>query len=350
MRKLMSNLRRNLMVMLICVLVTSSILVPMVASGQTGIPDLTGFYFARLPSRGYDIDGARTYVPCRYLGVLVTDTTDEGVVTGYLFGFNATSVRGARLYASGRTYNATVEGLGWFGRMNLDFGYNAINVTDEGTVGVYVPRYCTGEGDDGVVGVIDGAPVTLEEGWNTLNVTTAGDIDVTVWMSYTEAPVAELFGIVGEGSSAQFALFATDIVTDVDDTEADVLVGVETARIITPGATFAVQNVTGNITVYMPYGTTGNITADGCTVDGKESVDLEEGTNEVTILDEGEDGGTITVNVITQLTLQWSGRVRGGEGDYRLLGAFNWFSLPDNYLIASGRLSARQYLSPLPDQ
>jgi hypothetical protein len=344
MGKLKMNLRRNLMVTLMAVMVVSIVLMPMVATGQTGVPDLSGVYFAKLPSRGYDIDGMRATFEYRYLGMLVTNTTDEGLVTGYLFGFNATSVKGARLYGNGRTYNATVESLGHFARMNLDFGLTTVNVTAEGTVGVYIPRYCTGEAYDGNVGVIEGHTVDLDEGWNTLNVTTAGDIDVAVWMAYSEDPIAEVFGIVGAGASAQFTLFATDIVTDVDDTEDDVLVGVETARVITPGATFEVdQEADGNITVYMPYGTVGNITADDCTVNGKDEVDLVEGTNAITVADNDTDGGCITVNVITQLTFQWSGRVRGSEGNYKLQGNCNWFSLPDNFLIFSGGLSANSY-------
>lgn len=347
MSKLKTNLRLNLMVMLMAVMVAAIALVPMIASAQAGVPDLTGFYFAKLPSRGYDIDGTSVTLDYRYLGMVVSDTTEEGVVTGFLFGFNTTSVKGARVYGGGSTYNATIAGLGWLRRMDLEFGSNSINVTAAGTVGVYLPNYCEGTATSGT-GTLERSPVSLAEGWTTLNVSAAGTISVAVLMSNSETAFAEVFGKVGEGSAAEFALFATDIVTDVDDTDDDVLVGVTEARVIMPSSTFVVDaEASGNVTIYMPYGTTGNVTASSCTVDGKASVDLVEGTNVILVVD-AAGGGTITVNVITLLTFHWSGTVRGSEGDYRLQGAFNWFSLLDNYLIASGKLNARAYEDPLP--
>lgn len=331
--------RRKLLIMAVSIAVVLAIAIPLAVLAQTGHPDLEGFYFAEIPTRGYDLDGVAVIGEYRYVGLLIDDVSEAGVVTGYAWGFNATSVRGAKVRGGTSTYTATIDR--WWNRQKLDYLDNTVNVTAEGTLGVYIPRWCVGQAFDGLEGVVEGSPVDLIEGWNSLNVTTAGDIDVWVWMDFEVDPFAEVFGLVGEGARPRFVLFVTNIVTDVDDTADDVLVGIETARVIAPGATYVVADqADGDLTIDMPYGTIGTVTAVGCTVDGESSVTLDEGENVLAILDEGESGGTLTIEVTTLFTIQWSGRVTGREGAYRLNGHFNWYDVADNVAL-SGKLSAK---------
>jgi hypothetical protein len=352
MNKLKRNLKCNLLIMLLCVLVASISIIPLVAmAATTGIPNLQGFYLTSVNYRSYDLDGVKTNFDYRYFGIVIANNTtdDGGVVLGYIFGFNAATVRGAKAQGHTTTYNATINR--WFNRQKLTYGDNSVNVTATGLLGVYVPMYCEGVAVDGEVGALNASPTELVYGWNTLNVTTAGDIEIGLWMSYSDEPLANLFGLVGEGSGARFALFATDIITVVNDTADDVLVGVEIARVITPGETFVVGNASaGNITIYMPYGTVGNITPTDVELNGKtDTVVLSEGTNVILVDDEDEDGGEIDVNVVTQVVFEWTGRVVGKAGNYRLSGTYTWFSLPD-YIILSGSLNARTFnFNPLAD-
>lgn len=340
MKKFRRNIRRNLMLMLLGMMVASLVVIPLVASAQS-IPDLEGYYFAKIDYTTTDIDGTAVTLPFKYFGVTVRDVNNTtGVVVGYLHGYNVTSISGAKVRGGTVAYNATIDR--WRNRQNLSTVLTTVNVTAEGTLGVYVPAYCVGEADDGDTGVIDSSPVELSAGWNTLNVTTAGDIVVMVvpWPYGGLEPLADLFGLVGEGSAARFTLYATDITTEVDDTEDNVLTAVTEATVIMGTTTFVVgNNVTGNLTVTMPYGTTGNVTATGCTVDGKSSVDLESGENVILVADTGDPGGTIDVTVVTLVTFQWSGRVRGSAGHYNLDGYYNWFSLTD-MAVLNGKLTA----------
>lgn len=339
MKKLRRNLRRNLMFMLLSAMIASLAVIPLVASAQT-IPDLEGFYFARIDHTTTDIDGVAVTVPWKYLGVVVRDVSNTtGVVVGYLEGYNVTSIRGTKVQGGTLAYNATINS--WRNRQSLNDVLSTVNVTAAGTLGVYVPAYCMGEADDGDTGVLN-ATTDLVPGWNTLNVTTAGDIVVMVIPTPYGGlePLADLFGLVGEGSYARFTLYATDITTEVDDTEADVLVGVSEATVIMGTTTFVVdQEADGNITITMPYGTTGYVNATDCTVDAQASVVLDSGDNEIVVADNDTDGGTIDVTVITLVTFQWSGRVRGSAGHYNLAGYYNWFSLPD-MTVLHGKLTA----------
>lgn len=340
--------RHSHFVMAICVALALAVIIPLVVAAQDGYPNLYGVYTARVNTRAVNIDGTRVTFPHRYLLVYISNNTtaDSGDVEGYLVGVNTTSARGAQARGNSATYDATVDS--WWGRIRLDMGLNEVDVTGTGLLGVYIPRYCEGLASDGDVGVIDGSPVELEEGWNSVNVTTLGDIYVAIWPEYSDT-IGEVTGIVGEGSGAQFVLYATDIVTDVDDSGDDVLTGIVTARVINGETTFVVgDQADGDIDVYMPYGTTGTLTAVGCTVDGEASIDLVEGAQTIAIVDTEESGGTITFDITTLVTFSWSGRVRGSAGSYKLQGNYTWFNLPE-YLIMSGKLNAVSIEDVLPN-
>jgi hypothetical protein len=299
--------------------------------------DIEGFYMARAPTRVYDTDGVRYAFDWNYFGLELTQEAE--VVTGYFYGFNASSVRGCKAQGSTSTYNATVTGR----RVLLDWGSNNVTVTTNGTVGVYLTAGCLGTASNSTGG-IEGSPVSLVPGWNTVTVTSTGVIAVAVWMDYTY--LGELAGTVG---SSRFALVGPDLVTELDAGTANIT-GVtdwsdNTTRLFAPGDSFSVVG-NGDITVTLPYGSSGNATGDNLTVDGEASVDLEYGPNTLTL---AGSPGTLTVYVQVGEAFQFSGIARTSWwGNLnKLTGYLEGFIVlsrdPWNAALLSTRYSATEY-------
>lgn len=307
-----SNIRRKLLISVLCIAASLAVVVPVMAQTPT---DVEGFYMARAPSAVYDTHGVRYTFEYPYWGMQLSQANET--ISGYLFGFNASSVSGSVVRCGSTTYNATMSR----NTLNLVWGTNNVTVATAGTLGVYIKDGCLGSATNGT-GTIAGSPVSLVPGWNTLNVTGNGTIAVYPWMDYTL-----LGSIAGTVGSSRFVLVGPDLVTDLDAGNAtiagvnDVQTGNET-RIIAPGW---IYSVTGNGTavITVPVGSSG--TAVGVGVNET----LTYGATDLVV---DAAPGTLTVEISTDRLFQVSGRITSSwwSSTVKLSGRVEGFLVLDN--------------------
>ena len=285
--------------------------------------DIEGFYMAKAPTHVYDTDNVQYDFDFPYLGVWL-EQTDE-VVTGYLFGFNASSVSGCKVKSGTSTYNATTTGS-----KNLGFAGTNITVTVAGTLGVYVKTGCYATATNGT-GTVEGAPVTCTAGWNTLNVTGNGTIAFYTWMDYTL--LAEVAGTVG---SSRLALIGPDLTTLFEDGNATItgVTGVlpdDQAELVAPGWKFAVTG-NGTASITLPTGTSGLAAGTNLTVNGAANYTLDETRETSLALVTTGTNARLTITLETDRAFEFSGRVitNWWSGTMRLRGGFQGFLILSN--------------------
>jgi len=281
--------------------------------------DLTGFYMAKMPTKVYTMNGSRVAYNFSYYGLDLV--SDNETVSGYVYGFDASSVRGCKVRAGTSTYNATLSD----NSQALDFGTNNITITSEsGTIGVYIKTGCDGTATNGT-GSIEGSPVSFLAGWNTLNVTGNGTISVFVYMPYEL--IATIDGISGTGSRAYFLLAGTSFVTGLDVGNATITGFASEASIVPPGFNFTVTD-NGTVTIDMEPGNYGSASGESLTVNGEASVDLEVGVN--TLVLSGAPGNLV-VEVSTFIAYQLNGRYKSSLfGTSYLSGRLSGFIVTSN--------------------
>jgi len=290
--------KKKILLAVIALVAILAIAIPVFAQEPT---DLTGFYMAKLPTRIYSMDGDRVTYNFSYYGLDLTSTNET--VSGYIYGFNASSVTGCKVLAGTDTYNATLSD----NTVSLTFGtVNVPATSSSGLIGVYIKSGCDGTATNGT-GSITGSPVALAPGWNSLNVTGNGTISLFTWMPYEV--IATIDGISGEGSSSYFLLAGTSFVTGFDDGTANItgvtgLAG--EASIIPPGFNFTVVG-NGDVIIDMEPGNYGTATGESLTVDGEASVDLEVGVNTLTLAGQP---GNLVVEVSTFIAYQFNGKYK----------------------------------------
>lgn len=319
-----------------------ALLLPYVVLAQSSEPlDLEGETFVfRLPRRIQDVDGNDVTPTHRFVAIEVMSQTAGLIETANLYTLETYSVRGSQL----REGTASLNTTGWWGRASLEAGLNEIDVASTGTLLAYVPGGVLGTASSGSAGVLEDSPVTLDSGgWTTLNVTTAGDLDILVAVNSTL--VGTVSGYVGGGRGAQLVLAGTDrvaLVTPGTGTVVGLPFPDETYhRVFPPGEQFTVDGA-GTFTVYLPDGCYGTVTGSGgLTVNGEEEVVLEAGNNSINT---AATTGTLHVNVGTNLNFLITGRVYHRGGNIRSIrGAMTgvWAVGEDTAALVYLRVNAR---------
>jgi hypothetical protein len=251
-----------------------------------------------MPEKVYTMDGSKVTYNFSYYGLDLTGTNET--VTGYIYGFNASSVTGSKIRANTSTYNATLSD----NSENLAFGTNNVTITStSGLIGIYIKSGCDGTATNGT-GSITGSPVALAPGWNSLNVTGNGTLTVYAWMPYEL--LATVDGISGTGSSSYFLLAGTSFVTGLDVGNATITGFTSEASIIPPGFNFTVTG-NGTVTIDMEPGNYGSASGESLTVNGEASVDLEVGVNTLVLSDAP---GNLVVEVSTFIAYQLNGKYK----------------------------------------
>lgn len=334
--------KRKILMSLIAILGIFTLVVPVLAQTPATVD---GFFMAKAPTRAYDTNGVAYDLEYSYFGLDLTQEAET--VGGYLYGFNASKVDGSKVKGGTSTYNATVSPRN---TQNLVWGSNNVTVTAEGLLGVYLKSGCLGIATNGT-GIMVGSPVSLVPGWNTLNMTTAGNITVAAWMDYTV--LGEIFGTVG---SSRLVLVGPDIVSWLDAGSATITGisswGDNTTRVFAGEEAFAVTG-NGTVTITLPYGSSGLVEGTSLTVNGGASYNLTIGGDEVVLSDAP---GTLTVNIQVEEAYQFSARVSTSwwSGLTSLGGRLEGFLIlatdPWNAEILSCALTAREYsYNPLLD-
>jgi hypothetical protein len=288
-------LRVRLILVLLSIITVLGIAIPSLVYALPASTDISGFYMAKMPTSVDTFSGDKVTYNFSYYGLDLEQT--EEVVTGYIYGFNASSVTGCKVLAGTTTYNATLDD----NRQSLTFGTTNITVEVVGKVGVYLKSGCDGTATN-VTGTVVGSPVDLSTGWNTLNVTGNGTIAIFVYMPYTL--LGTVGGISGTGSKSWFLLAGTDLITGLDVGNATITGVATDARIIAPGYNFTVTG-NGTISVDMPPGNYGSASGESLTVNGEASVDLVVGTNTLVL---AGAPGNLVVAVTTYEVYQFNGR------------------------------------------
>jgi hypothetical protein len=315
--------KRSLLISLLCVVVVVAIAVPVLAYAPV---DVEGFYMAKAPRSVYDTNGVRytfsqTYWP--YFGFWL-EQTDE-VLTGYLFGFNATSVNGCRVTGGSYTYNATMSPKN---SKALSYGVTNITVTATGTLGVYLATGCLAVATNGT-GTIVGSPVSCSPGRTTLNVTGAGNITVYTWMDYTF-----LGDLAGTAGSSRLVLAGPDLKTELDANTATIagVTGVlpdDTVSFTAPGWVFSVTD-NGTAYVDVPTGSLGLAEGTSLLINGGANETLEAGRT--ISLNLTDAPGTLTITLQTDRIFSASAKVYTSFwSSHRILsGSFGGFLVLDD--------------------
>lgn len=295
--------KRKLLISIACIAAILSFVIPTFASAQAS-KDISGFYMGSV-SQVRDINGVRYNLPYNYLGIEL-DQEDE-IVTGYLYGFNASSVNGACVRGAYAGATATIQssysyrsGWTWITKRNyqrLVWGDNNVTALTTGTLWVYLPSGCDGMAWN-ATGVVEGSPVDLDAGWNSITITGTGIITVGAYMLFDT-----LATVTGASGAYSFFLGGTGLATNFTANTATVT-GVSTwTRVFAPGDQFDITG-DGTVEIWMPIGTTGSVSGEGITVDGQASEDLTTWYNDIVI---AGSPGTLTVQVQTNRAFSYAG-------------------------------------------
>lgn len=297
MHKLKTIFRRNFLMSLICAVAALAIVVPVVAATPAGVQ---GFYFIKAPVHLYDTDGVAYDFEFPYFGLSI-DQTDE-VLTGYLFGFNASTVHGSKVRGGTATYTGTMDD----NLQDLEFGAVNLTVTSSnGTLGLYLKTGCLATVINST-GAISGSPKGCVPGWNTLNVTANGTLWVYTYIDYTF--LGDVAGTVG---SSRLVLVGPDLVTDFDAGNSAIagVTGVypdDECRVVAPGAIFSVTG-NGTATIELPTGSSGLAEGTSLTVNGGANETLTAGRAIELVLSDAP--GTLTITITSDRAFQLSAKV-----------------------------------------
>lgn len=268
-------------------------------------PDVDGTYWhARTRIYLYTTDGDRM-MTIRGVGVWF-DEQDDSVVSGEIDVYEASTVRGSRIYGG----TGVITGRN--NAVSLREGLNTITVTTFGTHSIYLPPGVEATATSGTA-TVTGSPLALEPG--TSDVPTTGNGTFTVFTSLIYTTVGEFVGVVGEGLGARFQLVGTTVYATVTSGTGTVTGSPVKAL---PASTTVTISAPGTFTVALPYGMHAIATSGTATLVGSP-VTLTPGEDNV--LDTGATTGTVVIGMQVGTAFNVSGRFYRNRftGDVRYL-------------------------------